>query len=151
MGAIMRIFGRCVVWGLVVCTLAACSKDSPEGPQPEQITGTWNATKVEYVQSGASTVVDLIADSATATLVIGADNSFEYTLTPKGAAPEVTTGTWTLSGDVWKATPAGMGWSWEWNVALAAGTLSLTGANAEYDFDHDGTPEAATWNMAFTR
>lgn len=147
----MKVRSLWAACGLLILALAACGKDDPTGPTKEEITGTWSATKVQYIGKTSPDSVDLIADGAVATMDIAADNTFEYVLTPSGGGPQVTTGTWVLSGDVFRATPTGMGWSWEWTVSLASGTLSLTGASAEYDCDRNGTPEEATWNLTFVR
>jgi len=147
----MRIRSLSAACCLSILALAACGKDDPTGPKNEEITGTWNATKVEYVGKTSAVTVDLIAEGATATLVINADNSFEYVLTPSGGVQEVTGGTWELDSELFRATPSGMSWSWEWTVTLVTGTLTLAGAGAEYDCDHDGTPEDAVWNLVLTR
>jgi hypothetical protein len=131
--------------------LSGCGSDKGTGPKSEEITGTWSATKDEYVSKSSAITVDLIAQGGTATLELRSDQTFEFTCTPAGKAPEVTTGTWSVGTDVFRATPTGMSWSWEWDFSLASGVLTLAGATAEYDCNNDGTPEDATWNLTFVR
>ena len=131
--------------------LSGCGSDKATGPASDDILGTWNATKDEYVSKSTSTKVDLIAAGGTATIELRSDQTFAFTCTPSGDTAQVTTGTWELPGDIFRATATGMSWPWEWDVTLAAGVLTLTGAGAEYDCDHDGTPEDATWNLTFVR
>ncbi|HVP37715.1 MAG TPA: lipocalin family protein [Candidatus Saccharimonadales bacterium] len=147
-----------VKWWLAaaLCLVAAagvsCGGSEATAPKQTQITGSWNATKVEYVSTGGLGTVDLIAGGATATMVLGADNSFTYACTPAGGGtPTTTHGTYVLTRDVIQVTPTGSAWSWTWSVVLSNNSLRLTGASAEYDFNTDGVGEPATWNLTFTR
>lgn len=134
---------------LLAALALSCSGDSVTTPPTSELTGTWQATEVEY--TGAAGTVELIAAGGTATFVINANQTFVYTVTPAGEAPEVIDGSWTASGDTFTATPTGSQWGWTWTMTLTATTLDLTGAQAEYDLDSDGQLESATWNLALTR
>jgi hypothetical protein len=136
---------------LLLALAAGCGDDDDQGPAPEQITGEWLATKVEYVSSPPGTTVDIVVAGGTGTLELNANGEFHLVVTPAGEAARTTDGAWTLNGDVLRLTPAGMPFSWEYDVSLASGNLSLRGAAVEWDFDGDGTNEQATSNMGFVR
>ena len=130
----------------------ACGDDAA-GPSPSEITGTWQATHVEYVSVAQPTVsVDLIVDEDyTVTLVLAANGSYTFTQTPPGEPPQTSTGTWEVDGDVFDVAPTGTQYRLQFEIALSGNTLSLSGADAEYDFDGDDTPEDAKLNMVLTR
>jgi len=135
------------------CGMALACGDDAAGPSPSEITGTWQATKVEYVSTAQPTVsVDLIADEDyTVTLVLAANGSYTFTQTPPGEQPQTSTGTWELDGDVFDVAPTGTQYRLQFEIALSGNTLSLSGADAEYDFDGDQSPEDAKLNMVLTR
>ncbi|MBI5838437.1 MAG: hypothetical protein HZB25_14465 [Candidatus Eisenbacteria bacterium] len=136
---------------LLAVFVLSCGSSEITAPPKDEITGTWNATKVEYAATGSSARVDLVSAGGTATLALRADSTFQYSVTPAGGAPAVINGRWLVGTDILTLTPSGSPWSWAWSVTLAADTLRLTGANAEYDFDSDTVMEAAKWNLAFVR
>lgn len=137
---------------LLFGAVAGCGDDEPSGPAPEEITGTWNATKAEYVMSEPpNTAVDLVALGGSVTLTLGEGGDFEFVVTPPAEASFTTNGTWTLGGETLSLTPEGMPFSWQFDVALSGDSLGLSGASVEYDFDDDGTPEQATLNLLFVR
>lgn len=136
---------------LIAAALIGCGNDEPAGPEPEAITGLWNATRVEYVSRPAGSVVELVALGGSASLELAEPGGFTFTVMPSGEAPQTTTGAWQLDGDVLRLTPQGMPFSWEFDASLSAGELELTGASVEYDFDDDGSPEQATLNLALSR
>lgn len=136
---------------ILLCAVLGCGDDNGSGPQPEQITGTWNATKVEYVSQPPGTTVDIVALGGSGVLTLDQPDAFQLVITPSGDLPDTTRGSWELDGDVMRVTPEGMPWSLEFDVAFSGDHLALTGASAEYDFDDDDTPEDATLNLAFVR
>jgi hypothetical protein len=141
-----------VVLSLLVVTALACG-DGSVGPSASEITGTWQATKVEYVSvAQPSLSVDLIADEDwTVTLALAANRTYTFTQTPPDEQPQTSTGTWELDGDVFNVAPTGTQYRLQFEIALSGNTLSLTGADAEYDIDGDLSAEDAKLNMAFTR
>lgn len=137
---------------ILVCATIGCSDDDEDaGPAPEQIAGTWNATRVEYVSVPPGTTVELIALGGTATLALGEDSSFQFVVTPSGEPPTTTDGTWNLSGDMMEWTPQGMPFSWQFDVSFSGDNLELNGASAEYDFNHDDAPDQAKLYLTFVR
>lgn len=128
-----------------------CGDDNPSGPGKDEITGTWQATKVEYTTPAGVSMVDLIALGGSASLVLNADNTLVYTVTPAGGAPEVTTGTWHLSTDMMTVTPSGMPFSWQFDVDYTGDELRMSGADVEFDYNDDDIDEPAKLNLVFTR
>lgn len=143
-------------WSAAVATALAllatgCGKDEV-GPKPEEITGLWRATKLEYVHKGEpSTRVDLIAQGGAASFAIRTDRTLQFIVTRAGSAPDTTSGSWSLEGDLLRFTPAGSPWSWTWDVSLSGGTLTLSGADVLFDFDGDHAPEEADQNVVLVR
>jgi hypothetical protein len=141
-----------VLAALVVAVAACGSDEETTAPLRNGIIGNWEATQVEYrSRINASVRIDLIEASATATLTIGADNSYVLTITRLGGSPEITTATWMLDGGVLSVTPTGMPWSWQFSVQLSGDSLRLGGADAEYDFDNDGQADPAQLTLVLTR
>ena len=137
------------LFGLLV--VAACSKDNP-GPAPSEITGTWQATKDEYIAKAAPHVsVDLVGAGGSATLVLNEDHTLILTEKPLTGSESVLNATWELETDLMRVTPVGATWYWAWDVSLSGNTLHLTGADRLYDCDGDATPEEADWNLTLTR
>jgi hypothetical protein len=128
-----------------------CGDDNPSGPSKDEITGTWQATKVEYTTTAGVPMADLIALGGSASLVLNADNSLVYTITPAAGVPNVTTGTWHLSTDMMTVTPSGMLFSWQFDVEYTSDQLRMSGADVEFDYDNDDIDEPAKLNLVFTR
>lgn len=136
---------------LLAVATVGCGDDEPSGPGQDEITGTWQGTKVEYTAPGGVPKVDLIALGGSASLLLNPDNTLVYTVTPAGGAAEVTAGTWQLGGDMMTITPAGMPFSWQFEVDYAGDDLRMSGADVEYDFNGDEVGEAAKLDLEFTR
>jgi len=147
----MSRFERIVGIALMVIAMIGCGDDESAGPEPAEITGTWNATEVEYVSIPPGTTVELIALGGTATLTLEASSTFHFVVTPASEAPQTTDGTWDLDGDTIEMTPQGMPFSWQFDVTFADDSLGLRGGHVEYDFDDDGTPEQAVLNLQLVR
>jgi len=147
----MKKVGLFLLAVVMVVGLTACGGEDTTGPSSTDITGTWRATKAEFVSSATGATVDLVASGGSATLVLGSDHSFLLTASPVGRPAEVTTGAWKLEGDVMTVTPAGMSFSLQFDVAFSGDRLSLTGAHVEYDVNGDGRDEEAVLNLELVR
>ncbi|UCC49250.1 MAG: lipocalin family protein [Gemmatimonadota bacterium] len=135
----------------LLLSAAACGDDSA-GPTAGEITGTWQATQVEFVRVATPAVsVDLIAAGGSATLVLASDSNYTYTETPAGELPQIETGTWELHGAILTMTPSDSRFSLQFEVALSGDTLRLSGADVEYDFDGDHVAEPAKLNLVLVR
>jgi hypothetical protein len=157
----MRARWRVSALAASVVVGVACGGGGSSGPSTSDLTGTWNATKVEFISTTGLGTVDLIASGATVTLVFNADHSFQYTVTPAAGGAQVMTGAWQMMGiDLMRITPTGGSWYWGWDLTLSGNTLHLScdgamdvnnGIHAGYDFNHDGVWEPAKWDLVFTR
>ena len=139
----------------VALTLVSCGDDST-APKPEELAGTWNATKVEYVSRASSSErVDLVTGGGGATLALNADQTFRFIRRVPGATPDTTRGTYEVKGDVgdlmvWYV-PGGPGsLEWPFDFSFSGSSLSLSGG-ANFDVNDDGTREACDWHMLFSR
>ena len=90
----MYLRGHALALSLAFCAVAACGGNKTTGPSPGSIAGTWRATRVQYVSTTGLGTVDVIAQGGTATLVLNADQSFQYTCAVAG---EFLIGTWDVS------------------------------------------------------
>ncbi len=137
---------------LLVGAALACGDDDGTGPAASEITGTWQATTVEYVKVGQpAQTKQMLEGGGTATLVLAAAGTYIFTITPAGQPADIETGAWQLQGDIMVVTPAGSLFSLEFDVSLSGNTLRLTGADSEYDFDDDGNSEPAKLNLVLIR
>lgn len=121
------------------------------GPTKEEITGTWNASKVEYVSPTSQQSFDVVATGGTGVLVLSSDGTFQFVVTPAGEQAETISGTWQLGGQIMTITRTGSSGTWEFETQLSGNTLTMSGANVEFDFNDDGTDEPAKLNLTFTR
>lgn len=133
---------------------AACSDSTASKQPPATLAGTWTATKVEYVQaSNTSNKVDIVPLGGSATLVLNADSTFQFTITQPGEGPFVVTGHWSATGEemTLNYNMPGFTGTWQFDLALNENSLSLNGAHTDYDVNNDGTNEDARLNLAMTR
>lgn len=143
---------RCGILILLLIALSGCGKDKAVGPKPDQITGLWRATKVEYVsKADPNQRVELIAAGDTVRVTIGDDHGFAFIRSQTAGSPDTTTGTWRLDGDLFRVNPTGMPFEWVWDVSLSGGTLTLKDADMEFDVNHDTNPEMTKQTMVLVR
>jgi hypothetical protein len=136
--------------GLVLLAMIAAGCSSGTAPPANDFVGTWQAAKVEYVSKTGMGTVDIITLGFSATLQLNADQTAVLTITPAGGAPQVTSGTWSNSIDVFNFT-VGASNGWSWDYTLSGSTLTLTGADTSYDFDNNGTQDDADFNLTLTK
>jgi hypothetical protein len=148
----MRAYWRSGLAGAAIIAGAACGSDGGSGPSPGEITGTWQLTKLQFVsQANPQLSIDLIALGGTATLTLDPSKAFSYTVTMPGSAPETTTGTWSLSGDVLTVIRVGFIGEVQFNVTLSGQTLTLAGGHVDFDVNQDGTDEPAIMTIKGSR
>ncbi|MBS1242166.1 MAG: hypothetical protein H6R40_1593 [Gemmatimonadetes bacterium] len=131
--------------GAAVALAVACSDDT--GPSEDELVGTWNATKLEFVAPGVA--VDAIAFGATMQLVLGSNGTYTVTLGFPGEGTETETGTWSASEDV--LTLSGSDGDMQFDMSLSGNTLTLTGADGEFDVDDDGVDDPVTVNVTLVK
>ena len=129
----------------------ACG-DGGSSPSPNQFAGTWDGTKLEFTKVGSpSTKVDVVAAGGTLVVVLHEGGTYQMTLTLPGGAPEVTSGTWSASADVFTMQETGVSWEMQFDWHLAGSTLTLSGADGDFDFDGDDILEAAKVGAVLVR
>jgi hypothetical protein len=135
----MYVALRAGALALILSLLPGCGKDKAVGPKPTEITGLWNATKVEYVRKADPPLrVNLIAPDTTATCAINSDKTYVFIVRRAGQVPDTTRGTWRLDGDQFMVTLSATPLiTWAWDAGLTSNTLTLTGADMWYDFNGD--------------
>jgi hypothetical protein len=134
-----------------LAVLAACRKDTVTSPDARALTGTWQATKAEYVSAADLGITyDVVARGGTVTLTLTSAD-FTLTVARSGAAPQVTGGAWTSTADLMTLNPSGVSFQWVFEMSLSGNNLTLTGARVEFDFNGDGTNEQATLNLTLVR
>lgn len=135
----------------VLLVAAAC--DDGTGPSPAELEGTWTATRIEFVMAAnAATRVDIVPLGGSATLVLSAGKTFQFTIINPGEAPFTASGTWSASVDVLTLTfSTGLQGTMEFDMSLNGNALTLSGGGSEYDFDDDGETEDARLNLGLTR
>jgi hypothetical protein len=149
----MRAYTKGLMLVAAIAAGAACGGgDGGAGPSPSAITGTWQLTKVLFVgQANPQQSVDLIALGGTGTLTFNSDNTFSYTVTVPPAAPETTTGTWSLGGQVLTLIRDGFSGNLQFDVTLSGQTLKLAGGHVDFDVNNDGTDEPAILTLEATK
>jgi hypothetical protein len=133
---------RFVVATLVVAAILApaCGgKGSPAAPTAQTLQGTWRATKAEFVSG--STRMDVVAQGATVTLAFSG-NSYTFTMTTSGQAPDVQTGTWSASSDVMTLVRTGSGGNQQFDMTFSGNNLTLNNGSAWFDFNTGNFVEA---------
>lgn len=127
----------------------SCGGENSAGPSPSSITGTWQATKVEYVSTTGLGTVDVVALGGSATLVLNADQTFTYVCTLGATTIEDLTGTWDTSDGLTLSMSATN--KMQFDASLSGNTLTLAGADRGYDFNDDDVWEPAKLNLTLTR
>ncbi|MCX2719944.1 hypothetical protein [Lentiprolixibacter aurantiacus] len=148
--------------------LLSCSSDDEdakvnEGPSYaiSDLAGTWIATEIRFSYCGSGTVepssVDIIAEGATATMVVQTTGRFTLTITfPDDVDDEIITGKMYFENGEFFAIqfdddppddPTYFG------DTLSGNTFTLNGGpeTAEFDFDDDGNEECASVYLKFVR
>jgi hypothetical protein len=137
---------------LLLIALSGCGKDKAVGPKPDEITGLWRATRVEYVnKADPNQRVELIAAGDTVRVAILGDHNFAFIRTRAGGSPDTTTGTWRLDGDLFRVRPTGMPFEWVWDVSLSGSSLTLKDADVEFDVNNDALMEMTKQTMVLVR
>jgi len=135
---------------LLMVTLTSC-KDKPTAPKPEELAGTWTATKAEYVGKSSGSRVNLVAAGGVVTLLLEANGNYVYVEIPSGGVPPDTTqGAWNASADVMEMTPQGATYSVVFDLYFSGNVLRLTGGDVLHDFTPGG-PEESDLNLEFAR
>ncbi|MGD2045201.1 MAG: hypothetical protein PVJ80_05900 [Gemmatimonadota bacterium] len=145
---------RTTAIALLVALAAAsgCKNNRGTGPSPAELTGTWEASKIEFTRvSNPSETVDVVPTGGAATLLLGSGGACTFTLAGTGGPDGTFTGTWSSSGDVLTLNVTGPFFSttWQFDTTLSTDRLTLSGADTEFTFDV--APEAAKFGLELDR
>ena len=141
-----------VVLALLGAASACKSNGNGTGPSPAELTGTWDATKIEFTQVASPfTKVDVVPTGGSAVLVLVSGGGCTFTITATGGPDGVFTGTWSASSDLLSLDLAGpfFNTTWEFDMTLSNTTLTLSGADTDFTFA--STPEAAKFGLVLTK
>lgn len=163
----MKTLSKLLIAPLIAFLLLSCSSDDEDaqldtGPSYSisDLAGTWNATSITFSYCGSGQIepsfVDIIAEGATASMVVQTNGRFTLTITFPDADPEVITGRMYFENGEFFAIqfdddppddPTYFG------DTLSGNTFRLNGGpeTAEFDFDDDGNEECASVDLTFVR
>jgi hypothetical protein len=140
-----------VALALLASLAIGCKKNSVTGPSTESLTGTWRATKAEYVNASNSSIkVDIVSQGATVTLVLEA-TTYTFTASDTRVPTNIGSGSWSSSSDILTLQPAGLPFTIIFEMSLSGDTLTLSGGGVQFDFNGTGNFVDATLNMVLTR
>ncbi len=152
---------------LLAALSAGCSSGEP--PPADQFVATWQATKIVYTSNTGLGSTDIVTSGGSATLVLGSDGRFQFTLTQPNASTGTLKGTYVVSSiDLISLTrDDGINFAWGYSLSgnvlqvscgVAAGTGSDNcamvlgpGGGVGFDFNGDGQLESARWSITFQR
>lgn len=140
-----------LIFLVAVAFLTASGCKSSTGPDKDELVGTWDATKAEYVSvANSSTKVDIVALGGTFTLVLNA-STFTMTIQELGESAWVGTGTWSNSMDTMTFTwSTGTSGESQFDFVLDGDHLTLEGGHMQHEFT-PGSPEEAILNLILDR
>jgi len=126
---------------MALILMTACTDAT--GLAVDEIAGTWIASSMVFTSAADATVTaEMVADGATLTLVLGADNTFTLTLTELQEDDEVDTGTYTVVGSTLTISDSLEDTTDTFAIARDGDTMTLTILDEEFDFDDNPeTPE----------
>jgi len=136
-----------VLFLVLAAALGGCGGES--GPPADELTGSWQATRIEYVGVESGRSIELVAAGGSGSLILSEDGTGILTIEPADRPLILINAPWSLDGSyLTLGTPSN---NLNWSVEIRDGTLLLRGANKSYDIDGDGTDDAAKLNLDFTR
>jgi hypothetical protein len=137
---------------------AACGGGSDNGtpsvsPSTQAtLTGSWKATRAEFVSASNSSVrVEIVAQGTTLTLVLDSAGTYTQKIVDPAQAGQTTTGTWSASQDTLTLKPAGITGNIQFDMTLNGATLTLTGGHVSFDVNGDGRDEESLANFIMAR
>jgi hypothetical protein len=134
---------------LALILIAGCGDDAT-GVDADDIAGTWTATAIVFTQTAAPmTVVDIVDEGASLTLLLGADGSYTFTFTSPDEN-EVETGTYSVSGSTITLTETGSTQIETFEISRDENTMTLTDDDM-FEFDEQEGDEPATLVITLTR
>ena len=135
---------------MALILMSACTDAT--GLEVDDLEGTWTAASIVFTSAEDPLVTaDLVADGATLTLVLGAENTFTLTFTMPLEDNEVDTGTYTVTDSTMTLSDSIELTTDEFAISRDSDTMTLTDTTEEFDFDGNEQEEAATLVITLTR
>jgi len=136
---------------VLVAVVGGCG--SGTAPSPQELAGTWRATRVEFVSAAnPATKVELVSTGAVYTLTLTASGTFTLTGTHPGDDPLSVAGTYSASVDVLTLTyTSGFFGESQFDMSLNGNSLRLDGGHVPYDVNGDDQDEEALLNLVLAR
>lgn len=139
-----RIFSTIALVALVGCS------DST-GLEPADVAGSWTAQTWTFTNvTNTSQTAEIISQGAAFSLTLRADGTFTATVTEDGDT-STDSGTYATTAVTITLSESGQGSPDTFGVVRDGNTMTFTVNNSDYDFDGDGSDEAATEVIVFTR
>ncbi len=136
---------------LALILIAGCGDDAGTGVEADDIAGTWTATEIVFTQKAdPMTVVDIVDEGASLTLLLGADGSYTFTFTSPDEN-DVETGTYSVSGSTITLTETDSIEIETFEISRDENTMTLTDDDDMFEFDEQAGEEAAGVVITLTR
>lgn len=137
---------RVTVVGFVIIVFASACDDNGTGPDKEELTGTWNAVKIEFTdRNNPDVVVDVVEEGVTAEMTFEEDGTYKLKVDRPDEPGLDVVGTWSTEGNEltvqWTVEPFTN--TWQFDMQLEGDRLFLEGGHSNHDFDEDGVNDPA--------
>ena len=136
---------------LALILMSACT-DGLVDVNVDEIVGTWTATSMVFTSDADADVsVDLIAEGATLSVVLGAEGTYSLVIHEPGFEPEDEGGTYSVDGAILTLDPIEFEENDSFEAVLNGNTLTLTSSDDEFDFDDDEIEDPASLVVTLSR
>lgn len=142
-----------LVIALFTTTLAACSSSSTDTTASLDLTGTWTATKYQFVSvNHVGTSLDLVAQGYSVTLV-GTATAWTVTALKNGALFDTEIGTYTATASTITLTTTNHtnNTTTVFAASRNGSTLTMTNGTGTFDFGTGNGTEAVTLNVTLVK
>ncbi len=142
-----------IVMAMVAVCCGGKSPTSPSTtPSTTTLSGTWKATRAEFVSASNSSVrVEAVSQGYTILLTLTASGTYTRAASGPGQGTSTETGTWSSSQDVLTLRPAGVSFNIQFDMTLNASTLTLNGGHVQFDINNDDVHEETILNLTMAR
>jgi hypothetical protein len=149
---VLGLSALCVIASSVACGGGSpASPDSPGGSPAQGLSGTWQATRAEFVNAANSSVrIEVVSLGTVIVLTLDPSGTYTQRITDPGQQGTTETGTWSSSRDVLTLRRSANS-NTQFDYALSGNTLTLSGGHALFDVNDDGVAEEAILNAVLTR
>jgi cellulose synthase/poly-beta-1,6-N-acetylglucosamine synthase-like glycosyltransferase len=147
----MRLAAR-IATMVVALVAVCCGSKSPTAPSTTTLSGTWKATRAEFVSASNSSVrVEAVSQGYTILLTLTSSGTYTRAVTEPGQGTITETGTWTSSKDMLTLKPSGVSFNIEFDMTLNGNTLTLNGGHVLFDVNNDNVDEETILSLIMAR